>query len=202
MQALDRLLDEVLPICRQGERSPDNYHFDPGTLIGATRYDVPRYLEWLHIPHETLLFENIYIHAGLEHEKREIPAKLERRVVSGREAEFCLHLNNDLYISRRAVRAAIAHELTHLFLIVGGHQRMHEQNTAFRAGDPEEVRTEVAAIALGFGKIVLSGLDDYSDKAPGKQLGYLSLPEFRHVYERVNDLVGVPRSHAEYDPHH
>jgi hypothetical protein len=197
VHGLDRVVDDVLPLCLHGGRTTDNFHFDPRVLTGATRYDVPHLLEWLGIPDDVLPYESIYIHAGLEHGKRDLPAKLERRTPLGGNPEYYLYINNDLYISRPAVRAAIAHELTHLYLILGGHQGMHGQDdTVFGATDPEEVRTEVAAIALGFGKLVLAGVEDYSTKVPGRTLGYISLSDFAYVYDRVNRIVGVSPGHA------
>jgi hypothetical protein len=197
VHALDRVVDDVLPLCLDGERTASNFHLDPRILTGATRYDVPHLLEWLGIPDDVLPYDSIYIHAGLEHRGRDLPAKLERRTPRGGEPTYHLYINNDLFISRPAVRAAIAHELTHLYLILRGHQGMHGQDdTVFGANDPEETRTEVAAMALGFGKLVLAGVEDYSTKVPGRTLGYITLSDFTYVYDRVNRIVGVSPRHA------
>jgi hypothetical protein len=187
---LERVIEEVLPICR-GSRPPDDFHFDPAVLTGATRSDVPYFLSWLGIAGAVLPFEHIFIHADLD-----VPACLRAWARPGGQPGFYLALNAKLFISPLAVRAAIAHVLSHLYLILSGNQAIRGRDSCQEQRDPEEIRTEVAAIALGFGKLLIEGIEDYAALRPGERLSPLSLDQCKQAYDRLNQLVGVPRGHA------
>lgn len=191
MPDLGRIIADVVPICR-GSRPPERFHLDPGVLTGSTRYDVPHLLRWAGIAGGVLPFEHVFIHGDLD-----VPAKLESWAASSGEPRFYLTLSTDLFSSGPAVRAAIAHQVTHLYLILAGQQRLLGRGTSEHPDDPEEVRTDVAAVALGFGKLMLHGVEDYAARQPGKRLGYLTIDQLGQVYDRVNELVGVPRGHAK-----
>ncbi|MET9444942.1 hypothetical protein [Streptomyces sp. NPDC006610] len=196
---LNALVGELFPvICGQRPRRSDDFLFDPATLLGSTRHYYVEYLRWLGLDEEVLPPERILIHAGLPE-----PGRLERRTPQGQEGRFSLYLDNGLYRSLDAVKMVLAHELTHLYLVRHGHQKLRDAGTTTtapapavsRLSDREEIRTEVASILLGFGRLVLNGVCDYTrlhaeDGITG-QLGYLTIPEFVHVYRRVNELVGV-----------
>ncbi|QOV40788.1 hypothetical protein IM697_21775 [Streptomyces ferrugineus] len=203
---LDALVGELFPvICGERPRRGDDFLFDPATLVGSTRHYYVKYLRWLGLDEEVLPPERILIHAGLPE-----PGRLERRAPQGQDGRFSLYLDNDLYRSLDAVKMVLAHELTHLYLVHHGHQKLRDAETTTtalaptvsRLSDPEEVRTEVASILLGFGRLVLNGVCDYArlhaeDGRTG-QLGYLTIPRFVHVYRRVNELVGVGREAAAH----
>jgi hypothetical protein len=202
---LDALIGELFPvICGVRQRRGDGFLFDPAILAGSTRHYYVEYLRWLGLDEEILPPERILIHAWLPE-----PGRLERRTPQGQEGRFSLYLDNRLYRSLDAVKMVLAHELTHLYLVHHGHQKLLETPTATtalapavsRLSDPEEIRTEVASILLGFGRLVLNGVCDYTrlhaeDRLTGR-LGYLPIEGFLHVYRRVNELVGVgPQSAA------
>jgi hypothetical protein len=193
---LDALIDELLPLLSGGGKSAGRraFLFDPSELAGLARHSYPEYLRWLGIPEETLPPERLFIHAGHGH-----PATLERR------DRFSLFLDSGLYRSRDAVRMALAHETTHLYLTLNDLQRMvpggdkTAHSHAWQA--LEEVRTEVASICLGLGKLVLNGVCAYREleAADGydSRLGYLSVASFAYVYRRVNELAEVDPRDAE-----
>lgn len=203
---LDALISELFPVlCGQRPRRGDDFLFDPAALVGSTRHYYVEYLRWMGLDEEVLPPERILIHAGLPE-----PGRLERRTPQGQEGRFSLYLDNGLYRSIHAVKAVLAHELTHLYLVLHGHQKLREAEatatalapTVSRLSDPEEIRTDVASILLGFGRIVLNGVCDYTrlhaeDGLTG-QLGYLPIPQFVHVYRRVNEMVGVIPESAAY----
>jgi hypothetical protein len=190
MPDLARIVADVVPICR-GSRPPERFHFDSGVLTGSTRYDVPHFLRWAGMPGGVLPFEHVFIHGDLD-----VPARLESWAAASGELRFYLTLSAGLFSSAPAVRTAIAHGVTHLYLILAGEQRLFGRGTSERPDDPEEVRTDVAAVALGFGKLMLHGVEDYAARQPGKPLGYLTIDQLTQVYDRVNELVRVPRGHA------
>lgn len=190
MRHLDPVIDELVPICR-GDRPAEAFHFDPDTLSGAVRFDVPHLVRWLGFPAEVLPFDHVFIHAHLD-----VPAKVEFSEVRDGSVSIYVYLNAELYRAPSAVYAGLAHELAHLFLVLTGRQTLQGRRTSEDPDDPEEVRTEVAAVALGFGKLMLAGVADYAERDPAARLGYLSLAEFEYVYDRVNQLAGVPRDHA------
>jgi hypothetical protein len=194
---LDALIDELLPLLSGvGGKSAGRraFLFEPSELAGSTRHYYPEYLRWLGIPEETLPPERVLIHAGHGH-----PATLERR------DRFSLYLDSGLYRSRDAVKMALAHETTHLFLALNDLQRMVPGGDKMAHShiwqEGEEVRTEVASICLGLGKLVLNGVSAYREleAADGydSRLGYLSVASFAYVYRRVNERAEVDPRDAE-----
>jgi hypothetical protein len=197
VERLGALIRELTPALR-GDRSAAEFLFDPATLHGPTRVYYLEYLRWLGIPPRVLPPQRVFIHAD-----RPIPANLEfSRITAttGIIEEFSLYLDNDLFRSIDAVKMALAHELTHLYLVRNDLQTL--ASPEFRSGatyalsDSEEVRTEVASILLGFGKLVLNGASDYARQGLRAgyiaRLGYISVDAFAYLYKTVNELVGVP----------
>jgi len=216
------MIDQFLPICRMN-RSAEDFLFDPKSLEGSTRHFWPKYLTWAGIPVSIIPFEHVFIHAGIE-----TPARIQERVnlETGQKQHF-LFIQNELYISLAAVRMALAHECTHLFLVRQGHQHFFTKQEierlrkeaaeapvdyslgfarVVRTSHPssimspqEERNTDVASYALGFGKLVLNGVCEYAQKQQHSTLGLLGIGEHVYVYRRINELVGVPESVALKD---
>ncbi len=187
---LDALIKDAEPLWR-GARGGENFLFDTSGFEGAVRHDYLHFLRRLGIPETILPGNRVHIHAGHKH-----PASLERRTIDSKDT-FQLYLRNDLFRSIKAVHAAIAHELTHLFLVLNGLQRMQPGSINAQFGDDdEEIRTEVAVMALGFGKVALNGVCAYhelhTNAQQTAQLGYLPIESFAYVYREINDRVGVP----------
>jgi hypothetical protein len=198
-QQLDTLVWDMFPALR-GVRSANEFLFDPATLEGqgTIRDYYLEYLRWLDIAPAVLPPERLYIHAN-----RPCPANLEMRRSTahvGPLGTFSLFIDRGLYRSTDALRMALAHELTHLYLLLNGQQVLpdHVTTTGTTGSLPlrEEIRTDVAAILLGFGKLMLNGAFGYAKlyERAGyvAQLGYLSVSSFVHLYCTVNTLVGVP----------
>ncbi|WUH98538.1 hypothetical protein OHR68_34310 [Spirillospora sp. NBC_00431] len=188
---LDSHLDELLPLIRR-EATGDAFLFDPKTLKGSTRHYFKEYPAWLGIDEKVLPRERIWIHADHEH-----PASIERRTVtyeSRTVEEFALYINNGLYRSREAVKMALAHEVTHLYLMLNGHQA--PLGDTGRVSETEEIRTDVASIVLGFGKLVLNGVCAFKElhlkDGYDARLSYLPSSSFSYLYQKVNDLMDVP----------
>ncbi|MBZ6288016.1 hypothetical protein [Streptomyces olivaceus] len=212
---LDAVIGELFPVIREERpRRGDGFLLDPAALVGSTRHYCAEYLRWLGLDEEVLPPERVLIHAGLPE-----PGRLERRTPQGQEGlkgqqgqqgRFSLYIDNGLYHSLAAVKAVLAHEFTHLYLVRRGHQTLRDAGTAAtgpapvvsRLSDAEEIRTEVASVLLGFGRLVLNGVCDYARPYAGTgitgQLGYLPVPGFVHVYRRVNELAGVSPAAAAH----
>ncbi|GHI91947.1 hypothetical protein [Streptomyces olivaceus] len=209
---LDAVIGELFPVIHEERpRRGDGFLLDPATLVGSTRHYCAEYLRWLGLDEEVLPPERVLIHAGLPE-----PGRLERRTPQGQEGlkeqqgRFSLYIDNGLYHSLAAVKAVLAHEFTHLYLVRRGHQTLRDAGTAAtgaapvvsRLSDAEEIRTEVASVLLGFGRLVLNGVCDYARPYAGTgivaQLGYLPVPGFVHVYRKVNELGGVSPAAAAH----
>jgi hypothetical protein len=96
-----------------------------------------------------------------------------------------VYLSTRLFTAPEAVRAATAHEVTHLALQMSGLQS--SEGYSFR----EEVRTELASVFLGFGEIYLCGRTVYAHKRPDERIGYMGIPELVRAYDRVHVLLGI-----------
>lgn len=202
-QHLDSLVTDLFPVLR-GDRDALAFLFDPAALEGrgTIRDYYLEYLRWLAIPAATLPPERVYLHAN-----RPCPANLEllrQSPLPSAPVTYSLYIDMGLYRSTDALRMALAHELTHLYLLLNGHQVLPAHVTSTGAtsalSDSEEVRTDVASILLGFGKLVLNGASDYAQvnlrAGYVAQLGYLPVASYAYLYQKVNDLVGVPRNVA------
>ncbi|MFF7802560.1 hypothetical protein [Streptomyces olivaceus] len=209
---LDAVIGELFPVIHEERpRRGDDFLLDPAALVGSTRHYCAEYLRWLGLDEEVLPPERVLIHAGLPE-----PGRLEHRTPQGQEGlkrqqgRFSLYIDNGLYHSLAAVKAVLAHEFTHLYLVRRGHQTLRDAGTAAtgaapvvsRLSDAEEIRTEVASVLLGFGRLVLNGVCDYARPYAGTgivaQLGYLPVPGFVHVYRKVNELAGVSPAAAAH----
>jgi hypothetical protein len=97
----------------------------------------------------------------------------------------------------RELGALLAHEVTHHYL----------HRASFRSTDRDENErlTDLAAVFLGFGKLMLNGADvryDAKKKAPIKKpvkLGYLTMADLACAYDKVCCLNGV--STTEWTTH-
>lgn len=185
---LDSLIDNLFPVLPV--RDAADFLFDPAKLEGypTVRDYYVEYLHWLDIPLETLPSQRVYLHGD-----RPGPANLEVRG----DGEVSLFISMRLFRSFDLVKMALAHELTHLFLMRNGLQNLpRSAGATLSLPDNEEIRTDVASIVLGFGKLVLNGVTEFArlHAADGQagQLGYLPVSSFAYLYQRVNALVGVP----------
>lgn len=186
---LDTLVEELFSSLGT-KRTGDDFHFDPDNITGATRGYYTDFLDWLGIDAGVLDAERICIH-----DDRDRPANLERRRVGDSGEGYTLYLDNGLYRSLDAVYAALAHQVTHLKLIIAEEQSLAEATTCEPveltsakksaaekkdddtddddaddvAVDKEqaladlEIRTEVAAFVLGFGKLLLNGAAEWDE---------------------------------------
>jgi hypothetical protein len=197
-QQLDTLVAELFPVLR-GTRGATEFLFDPAALVGrgTIRDYYLEYLSWLDISPAILPPDRLFIHAN-----RPCPANLEGRedlTRPGSGYRFSLYIDNGLYRSPSALQMALAHELTHLRLILTGQQFFPDDGRMTSAAGclplAEEIRTDVASILLGFGKLVLNGVFEYAQvlRRAGyvAQLGYISPTAFVYLYRSVNALVGV-----------
>lgn len=188
---LDAVVDEVLPLCAR-DRDGGSLPFDEDALDTTTRFSVPALLRHLGLPERALPSRRFFINAG-----GAAPGKLEQRTSGTADSRFNLTLRSDLFISPPAVLATLAHELTHLYLVWNGHQAL-AASTSGRTppnsedlADAEEVRTEVACVALGFGALRLNGMVDLAERSPGVTLGYVESRELAAVIARVHAERGV-----------
>lgn len=201
-QTLEASIEELLPEL-PSVRCGSEFLFNPEALDGypTVRDYYVEYLRWLDIPPETLPTSRVHIHGERPH-----PADIEFRTAErGQDSfpEVSLFLSMRLFRSFDAVKMALAHEMTHLYLVRCGLQALPESSAAARGTtalpEHEEVRTDVASILLGFGKLVLNGVAEWA-AAPRfgriEQLGYLPVSSFAYLYQRVNELMDVPSSIA------
>ncbi|ADD41505.1 hypothetical protein [Stackebrandtia nassauensis] len=181
---LDALVEELFSTLGN-ERTGDDFHFDPESLSESTRFYYVDFLKWLGIDDSVLEAERICIHAG-----REQPANLDRRRINESGVDgYSLFIDNSLYRSLDAVYAALAHQFTHLRLIIDEDQTLAEAqkcrpielDTKGKKDDDDddddddekdtkpavnadlEIRTEVASFVLGFGKLVLNGAAEWDE---------------------------------------
>jgi hypothetical protein len=199
---LGATIEELLPKLRTA-RVGSEFLFDPEVLDGypTVRDYYVEYLRWLDIPPEALPTSRFHIHGDRPH-----PADIEFRTDergAGSFLDASLFLSMRLFRSFDAVKMALAHEMTHLCLVRRGLQTLPQSSAGFRRTtalpEDEEVRTDVASILLGFGKLVLNGAAEWAaDPRPGRieQLGYLPVSSFAYLYRRVNELMDVPSSIA------
>lgn len=193
---LDALIAELSP--GLPARGATEFLFDPESLEGypTVRDYYVEYLDWLGLPRSVLPPGRLYIHGD-----RPAPANLEFRGAPGAAgSEVSLFLSQRLFRSFDVVKMALAHELTHLYLVEKGLQVLPKSVTT-SLPEIEEVRTDVASILLGFGKLVVNGVAEYPTlfKRDGlvAQLGYLPVSSFAYLYRRVNERVGVPAGVAD-----
>ncbi|MWA01992.1 hypothetical protein F8568_016755 [Actinomadura sp. LD22] len=198
---LDAIVDEMFPALR-GDREGAGFLLDPSSLRGSTRDYHEQCLAWLGIDVGILPPERVWIQAG-----RPYPANLELRVpASGGtgSGKFGLYMDSSLYRSRDAVKMALAHELTHLYLVLHDLQEMRPipNGATTSLSLDEEIRTEVASMLLGFGKLVINGACSYErvhlSQGVIGQLGYLRTYEFAYLYQLVNALADVPADAAAH----
>ncbi|MFL6118312.1 hypothetical protein [Actinophytocola sp.] len=79
--------------------------------------------------------------------------------------EASLFLSVRLFRSFDAFKMALAHDMTHLYLVRRGLQARPESSAArgtTALPKHEEERTDVASILLGFGKVVLNGVAEWA----------------------------------------
>jgi len=211
---VDRLIKRVIPICDL-KKKPANFLFDPGELKGSARDSVGKIFGWLGIPEELIPYERLCIHADLG-----VPGKIQEDVHLGTGIPYLsMFISQELFIAPEAVKAWIAHEGAHLYLIGKGQQdmyggarisepasegrRKHHQFQSSRvSGDtvmdePEEVATHVAAMALGLGKVVLNGVCQYAAVKDGEPLGHMPPSLCAYAYDQVNRTVGVAEEAAK-----
>lgn len=118
---LDALVEELFSSIGT-ERSGADFFFDTENLSGSTRFYYTDFLDWLGIDAGMLDAERICIHSG-----REQPANLDKRRAGDSGGEgYSLYLDNGLYRTLDAVYAALAHQFTHLKLIIDGEQTLTE----------------------------------------------------------------------------
>ena len=95
------------------------------------------------------------------------------------------------YVGKKhAVGAVLAHEITHAFLIF---KQIFLENP-----DENEMFTDLAAVFIGLGKLLLNGIvlteDKYTDQ--GHMLGYLSPELIAYCYEKANSYRSIDREIA------
>jgi hypothetical protein len=208
---LDRLVTELLPVC-QRDRDAQSFFLEPELLTGSVRHYFTKFLDWIDVGADVLAPSGLNIHAGLD-----VPGRLQQmtnrstgnRIVS-------MYLDHGLFVTPSVIPAVLSHECAHLFLIQRERQSFPETSERLvylgddsepmrvpsvpperfgvdgMMGRDDEIATEVASIALGFGKLVLNGVAAFASTGRGLQLGYLTTGEFAHVFQSVVRAVGVP----------
>ena len=90
------------------------------------------------------------------------------------------------------VCSVLAHELTHLYSRTSGLSRL------FNDKDTEEMYCDLTIFLLGFGKLVINSLFSsayykcYGGEGSATQQHYLPEHYLCYIYERVNEIIGVP----------
>ncbi|MEU2081856.1 hypothetical protein ABZ569_08175 [Streptomyces albus] len=94
--------------------------------------------------------------------------------------EYFVELNTRFARHRRDIGAALAHEITHIWL--------HRLGLSFPGTDANEVLTDTAAAYLGAGWLLLDAFRQ--DALTSQKLGYLTPEEFGYVLAKRARLVG------------
>jgi hypothetical protein len=115
-----------------------------------------------------------------------------------------IEISRDLVGFHSAIQATLAHEISHLYLDIhnvscGSGPAHHYEN---------EVLTDITAVFIGLGKLMLNGSDSqkvYVRHEPtGKKvitetrrMGYLTRPQFAFIYRLICAMRGIPASDYE-----
>ena len=195
---LDALVDELFPLVR--EHWTGTGLFDPEGLEGSVRDYYVDYLDWLGIREATLPADRICIHAD-----QPGPARLENRAQQGGGSALSVYLDTSVFRSQDIVKLALAHQFSHFFLAIHGHQSSadarYDHAPGERSESEAETRTEVAAFLLGFGKLMLNGACAYAELLDADDsvvpLGHLPVSALTHLYRSVNNRLEVTGDAAD-----
>ncbi|MEE1942206.1 hypothetical protein V1L54_22865 [Streptomyces sp. TRM 70361] len=94
--------------------------------------------------------------------------------------EYFVELNSRFRCHRRDIGAALAHEVTHVFL--------HRLGLSFPGERENEILTDTAAAYLGVGWLLLDAFRQ--DELASQKLGYLTPEEFGYVLAKRAELFG------------
>lgn len=149
MPDLARVIADVVAICRGRARRSALLRLRRADRVDPLRR--PHFLCWAGIPGGPAF------RARLHPRRPRRPGEAGELGRGQRGATVLPDLEHRRVRSVPAVRTEIAHGVIHLHLILAGEQRLRGRGTSERPDDPEEVRADAAAVALGFGKLMPHG---------------------------------------------
>jgi len=101
--------------------------------------------------------------------------------------EVFIELSNNVVKHTMAIPAVLSHEIMHQYLLVSG--------ISFSDDHENEVLTDIAAVFLGLGKLMLNGavtVLKQEDASYTLKLGYLTREQLAYVYLLVCSMRGIP----------
>ncbi len=104
--------------------------------------------------------------------------------IKGQMSKGQLTISLTFTLSKFALAATVVHELMHYFLI-------YRKNITLPDNLDNEKITDLSAIVLGFGKIMLNGKVINFEKQKINTLGYLSLEEIAYAFKKISALRNV-----------
>jgi len=106
--------------------------------------------------------------------------------------DVLIHLSRDLDKYPDSILATLSHEISHKYI--------HFNRLTFNNSYENEVFTDLTAVFLGFGKLMLNGVEitkkticENVENTYTKKVGYLNREQLAFIYLTVNYLYGVSR---------